>query len=251
MDVDAEVLRDGRLLVVGKAGYVLPCQLQRVGIADLRIHAKARQRRAQEVHIKARIVGNHDGSAVRRIAEKVHQRAVDLILRGGGFDHLVGDLGDGNRGSKIYADFIGLTSVFGSPIATVGDVIGLVDKGAFDFSKTEDDNRILAYLEQNDGDVKKTEEQLRKEWGEEFDQYAEQYQIEDVFEGIYHGKGEDYSDEIRAYAKKMAASGDLKGCVAVDERLGELLQMLMDKFTFEDVENSWIKVCYYYNNIGK
>ena len=174
---------------------------------------------------------------------------IDVVLGPDGYYYH--DLGDGNRGSKIYADFIGLTSVFGSPIATVGDVIGLVDKGAFDFSKTEDDNRILAYLEQNDGDVKKTEEQLRKEWGEEFDQYAEQYQIEDVFEGIYHGKGEDYSDEIRAYAKKMAASGDLKGCVAVDERLGELLQMLMDKFTFEDVENSWIKVCYYYNNIGK
>ena len=174
---------------------------------------------------------------------------IDVVLGPDGYYYH--DLGNGKRGSKIYADFVGLTSVFGSPIVTVGEVMGLVDQGAFDFSKTEDDNRILAYLAQNDGDVKKTEEQLRKEWGEDFDQYAESYMIEDVFDGIYHGKGEDYSDEIRAYAKKMATGGDLKGCVAVDERLGQLLQMLMDKFTFEDVDNSWIKVCYYYNNMGK
>jgi hypothetical protein len=128
--------------------------------------------------------------------------------------------------------------------------VGLVDKGAFDFSKTEDDNTVLAYIAQNDGDVKKTDEFLRKEWGEQYDQYAEQYHLEDVYEGIYHGKGADMSDTIRAYAKKMATSGELNGCVAVDKELAEILQMLMDKFTFENVDNSWIKVCYYYNNMG-
>ena len=174
---------------------------------------------------------------------------IDVVLGSDGYYYE--DLGDGKTGSKIYADFVGLTSVFGSPIATVGDVLGLVDKGAFDFSKTENDNTVLAYLAQHDGDVKATDEFLRKEWGEEYDQYAESYKLDEVYEGIYHGTGEDYSDEIRAYAKKMAASGDLKGCVAVDARLAELLQMLMDKFTFEGVENSWIKVCYYYNNINK
>ena len=35
-----------------------------------------------------------------------------------------------------------------------------------------------------------------------------------------------------------------------DAKLAELLLMLMDKFTFEGVENSWTKVCYYYNNIN-
>lgn len=173
---------------------------------------------------------------------------IDVVLGSDGYYYH--DMGGGKAGSKIYADFVGLTSMFGSPITTVGDVLGLVDKGAFDFSKTEDDNTVLAYLAQHGGDVKKTDEYLRKEWGEEYDQYAEQYHLEEVYEGIYHGKGEDLSNEVRAYAKKMATSGDLKGCVAVDKRLAEILQMLMDKFTFKDVENSWIKVCYYYNTMG-
>lgn len=174
---------------------------------------------------------------------------IDVVLGSDGYYYH--DMGGGKTGSKIYADFVGLTSVFGSPIVTVGDVLGLVDKGAFDFSKTEYDNQVLAYLDQHDGDVEKTEAYLKELWGEEYDQNAQAYQIEDVFEGIYHGTGEDYSNEIRAYAKKMATSGDINGCVAVDERLAQLLQMLMDKFTFEGVENSWIKVCYYYNTIGK
>ena len=31
---------------------------------------------------------------------------------------------------------------------------------------------------------------------------------------------------------------------------GEILQALMDKFTFEGVENSWLKLCYYYDHLG-
>jgi ethanolamine transporter len=32
--------------------------------------------------------------------------------------------------------------------------------------------------------------------------------------------------------------------------LAQLLQMLMDKFTFAGVENSWTKLCYYYDHLG-
>jgi hypothetical protein len=41
-----------------------------------------------------------------------------------------------------------------------------------------------------------------------------------------------------------------EGCVPVDARLAEILQMLMDKYTFENVDNSWIKLCYYYDYLG-
>ena len=76
--------------------------------------------------------------------------------------------------------------------------------------------------------------------------------MDDVFAGIYHGKGEDYTDEIKAYAKKLINDGheERKGCVLVDKELAEILQKLMDKFTFEGVENSWIKLCYYYDHMG-
>ena len=40
--------------------------------------------------------------------------------------------------------------------------------------------------------------------------------------------------------------GDARiGCVVVTEELAEVLQLLMDKYTFEGVENSWTKLCYY------
>ena len=43
---------------------------------------------------------------------------------------------------------------------------------------------------------------------------------------------------------------ELYGCVKVDEQFAYVLGMLMDKYTFADVEYSWVKLCYYYNFIG-
>lgn len=175
---------------------------------------------------------------------------IDVVLGSDGYYYH--DLGDGKKGSKIYADFTGLTSVFGSPIATVGDVEGLIDKGAFDFSKTENDQYVLTALEINDGDQTKTLEYLKTEWGTDYEALYEEYLVEDVFAGIYHGKGKDYTNDIKAYLSKMINDGneERKGCVLVDQALAELLQKLMDKFTFEGVDNSWLKLCYYYDSLG-
>lgn len=152
---------------------------------------------------------------------------------------------DEEDGSKIYADFEGITPVFSQSIRQ------MIDMGGFDFSKSETDGEVLAYLKQNDNDVDKTTEYLKKLWGEEFDANADLYQIDDVFEGRYHGDGEDLTEEMRAYVDKIDRSGtERDGCVVVDERLAELLQMLMSKYTFEDVDNAWLKVCYYYDYLG-
>ena len=146
--------------------------------------------------------------------------------------------------SLIYADFMGITPIFDQSIAQ------MIEMGGFDFSKSETDGEIIAYLKQNDNDVDKTIEYLKKLWGSDYDANVELYQIEDVFEGRFHGAGKDYTEEIRGYLSKVEKSGATDGCVVVDERLAELLQMLMDKYTFEGVENSWLKVCYYYDHLG-
>ncbi len=152
---------------------------------------------------------------------------------------------DKDGGSAVYADFDGITTVFSQSIRQ------MIDMGGFDFSKSESDGEILAYLKQNGNDVAKTKEYLKKLWGEEYEQNAEIYQIEDIFEGRYHGTGKDYTDEIRGYLSKVLHNGgETEGCVKVDARLAELLQMLMSKYTFEDVENAWLKVCYYYDHLG-
>ena len=153
---------------------------------------------------------------------------------------------DSEDNSLIYADFTTPTRVFGQSI------IQMIDLGGFDFSKSESDGEILAYLKQNDNDIEKTKEYLKKLWGEDYDENADIYQIDDVFAGRYHGDGENLTEEIRSYVSKVDKSSNKErnGCVEVDERLAEILQMLMEKYTFENVENSWLKVCYYYDYLG-
>ena len=74
--------------------------------------------------------------------------------------------------------------------------------------------------------------------------------VDDVLAGIYHGFGEDYTEIMRSYEKKMIkTSGDLYGCVVVDEELAKILQMLIDNNSFSGVETSWRKLCYYYMDV--
>ena len=152
---------------------------------------------------------------------------------------------DKEDGSLIYCDFTSLTPIFDRSI------VEMINMGGFDFSKSETDGEILAYLKQNDNNVEKTKEYLKKLWGEDYDANSEIYQLDDVFAGRFHGDGEDLTEDIKKYLSKIDKSGtELDGCVVVDEELAEILQELMNKYTFEDVENSWLKLCYYYDYLG-
>jgi len=162
------------------------------------------------------------------------------------------DLGNGRKGSLIYADFSGYTSLFNTPIASVGGEQGMIDKGGFDFSKNEEDQYVLAQMAKVDGDPEKTKELLKEQWGADYEANLEIYQVEDVLAGIYHGKGEDLTEQIRAYLPKMISDGHAEraGCVPVDAELAEILQKLMEKYTFENVDQGWLKLCYYYDYLG-
>ena len=153
---------------------------------------------------------------------------------------------DGTLGSVIYADFIGLTAIFSHSLEA------MIERNAFNFSLTESDQEILNYLALY-GD--QTKEKLKEIWGDEYDGYAEIYRLDEVLAGKTHGKGQDLTDEIKTYLdKKIPASADapeLEGCVAVDAHLAELLQTLMDKYTFAGVDFSWAKLCYYYQHLGE
>ena len=187
---------------------------------------------------------------------------IDVVLKDDGYYyHDLGLDAKGNQiyGSKIYADFQGITSVFDAPIATVettnsaGEAVtikGLIDKGAFDFSKDENDMYILAFMSNHDNDPEATDEYLRELWGADYDAYAAEYRLDDVYAGKFHGEGEDLTEEIRTYIEKIeTAPVERAGCVPVDVRLAEILQLLMDKFTFKGVDYSWLKVCYYYDSL--
>ena len=189
---------------------------------------------------------------------------IDVVLGSDGkyYEDLGKDAnGKQKYGSLLYADFTGITALFDTPISTVttkdaqGNTVvikGMIDKGGFDFSKTEYDLYVLSYLNKHNGDAKAADAELREVWGTDYESNAELYQLEDVFAGRYHGKGQDYTEEMKGYLDDIIKTGseERHGCVVVTQRLAEILQLLMDKYTFENVDNSWIKLCYYYDYLG-
>jgi hypothetical protein len=156
------------------------------------------------------------------------------------------DLGNGKKGSKIYADFTQPTSIFNQTI------LQMITMGGFDFSKSENDLYILGILKANGNDKEKTKQQLKNEWAENYDANYAEYKVDEVFAGKYHGAGKDMTNDIKKFEKQIIKSGPKaeQGCVVVTKDLAEILQKLMDKYTFENVDNSWLKVCYYYDHLG-
>ena len=192
----------------------------------------------------------YDSDATGDAMYHVIHGGVDAVLGSDGYYRVLN--ADGTQGSKVYADFIGMTSLFSAPIATVGGVEGLIDKGGFDFSKDENDQYVYTVFKTNDFDKEKTIEELKERWGEDYEANYESYKVDDVLAGKYHGKGKDCTEQIKKYLKKMIKDNkkERQGCVLVDAELAELLQQLMEKYTFENVDQSWLKLCYYYDYLG-
>ena len=200
---------------------------------------------------------------------------IDVILGDDGiYYHLKGTDENGNpiKGSPLYVDFSLPTVCFpsqalldtprfnkdGTPMLDENGkqmyFKGMISMGGFDFTKNEVDELILAYMAANDNDVEKTRQYLRDfVWGKDYDAYAELYLIEEVFAGKYHGEGVDRTADIQKYLDQVInAEGELHdGCVILTKDLADLLQLLMDKYTFENVEHAWTKLCYYYEYLGQ
>ncbi len=176
---------------------------------------------------------------------------IDVVLGEDGIYYH--DLGDGKKGSKIYLDLVNSTpAIPNGSLSTVGDFKGVIDRGQFDFSKTEEDEIVLEFLKRCDGDETKAIALMRQEWADGFDTLYKDYKVQEVFAGTYHGEGEDYTEIMRQFEKQMIQSGpaELRGCVVVTEELAEILQKYMDKWAFKGVETSWRKLCYYYQPVG-
>ncbi len=191
----------------------------------------------------------YDSNATGDAMYYVIAGGIDVVLGEDGIYYE--DLGNGKKGSKLYCDFTGITGIFSNPIMTNQGVKGMIDMGGFDFSKTENDMYVLSIIEAQ-GSVEAADKYLKELWGEDYDGYAEEYQLKDVFAGKYHGTGKDYTEEMRAYCAQVDKSSNTErnGCVVVTKELAEILQMVMEKYTFENVDHAWTKLCYYYDYLG-
>ena len=172
---------------------------------------------------------------------------VSVALGEDGYYHAVNK--DGSLGSLIYADLTNTTEIFSTQ-----NLYQLVEAGAFDFRYDETDMVVIKYMEKytKDGVFNREacEAALLSYFGA--DAYPEA-QIKEVFNGIYHGMagGKDYTERVREIfaAGEIKDAGETNGCILVDAELAELLQFVMDKYTFAGVETSWRKLCFYYDTI--
>ena len=137
-------------------------------------------------------------------------------------------------------------------------------------NRTDKDMKALEYLEIYNADGK---DALKAYWDSEFSSilpgenetisdisewrfsyFWNYYKMDDVIAGIYHGNVTDYTDEMLAYVAKMendtANNPERQGCVAVTRELAEILDTLIAREVFEDVENGWLKFCFYYKLLG-
>lgn len=168
---------------------------------------------------------------------------IDVALGEDGYYHE--KLADGTLGSIIYADFTSASAIFGRSL------MQMIDMNAFNFKYSEGDLLVMSYMERY---PENTKEKLQELWGEAYEEYAAEYALDEVLAGIYHGGGEDMTEIAKKYAGMLLPASEeapeLEGCVAVNAELADLLWKLMDKYTFAGVENSWIKLCFYYQHLG-
>ena len=171
---------------------------------------------------------------------------IDVALGDDGYYHEL--LADGSLGSIVYADFMYTTGMFSHSI------LKMIEMGGFNLTYSETDKIVLAKLAELGGDADACRAYYRELWGESYAEWDAIYMLDEVLAGKYHGGGQDYTEEITAYIEMMIPASDeypeLEGCVPVDARLGEILQALMDEYTFKGVEHSWTKLCYYYKNVA-
>ena len=130
------------------------------------------------------------------------------------------------------------------------DMTAVMDGDFSSLEKLENAAEYIAQATEWKAFVEAAEDEwLHDYFGAEYDEKWAYYQMDDVKAGIWHGEAKDYTADMQAYVALLLDEADhpeRQGCIAVDEELAKMLQLLMDRETFEGVENSWVKLAYYY-----
>ncbi len=182
----------------------------------------------------------NDGTSTDSIENHLITVGIDAELGADGFYHE--KLADGSLSEQfVYVDFTTITD-FGFSLKD------MIAKTAFDFTVTElgspafdsEGYLVFDYYEvDEDGNI--SEEPIAKRYTDK--------DGNPIMKSEYHVDMTNRITEI--YNEKVIQTeGELKGCIAVNEELAQILQLLMDKYTFRGVANSWQKLCYYYKHVA-
>ena len=167
---------------------------------------------------------------------------VTAVLGSDGFYHTTDTTGSDDF---IYVDFKYLTPLFSQSLEKILELNG------FNFSLDENNRSIIdeeGYLigpkyDEDDNLVLDGEGNIV--YDRVLDEDGNPILVPDSFK--------DYSDFVESYILENMITdeaSELYGCAKVTEEMMKVLQLLMDKYTFAGVENSWLKLCYYYKHLG-
>ena len=187
---------------------------------------------------------------------------IDVELGDDGYYHVKGSQA---QDTFVYCDFEYVNNITGYPLLTC-----LSEKfNAFDFSKDEFGNKIYdeegyyRYSGYNENDELVSFYVCTDAEGEfyyvetvgangytEANGYTYIKYTQEEIEALGQADFTEYVKQYLAANKVTDTSSELYGCVKVDEKFATVLGLLMDKYTFPDVEYSWVKLCYYYKYVG-
>ncbi len=187
---------------------------------------------------------------------------VDVELENDGYYHVKGSLASDDF---IYCDMAYINNITGTTLLQA-----LSSKyNAFDFSKDEFGQPMV----DEEGYYRVTyfdEENNMIRYYLCYDKNNEYFQVENIGDNGYTEENgytyvkfsdddldklgfKNYTDYVTEYVNSNMITdenSELYGCVKVDETFAKVLGLLMDKYTFEGVEYSWVKLCYYYKYLG-
>ena len=187
---------------------------------------------------------------------------VDVVLGEDGYYHVVDSLA---HDTLVYCDIKYINNITGYSLE-----VCLSDRfNAFDFSKDEfgkvvyDENGYYLYTDYD-------EEGNLTQYYVCVDAEGNQYFVKEIGENGYtedngysyvkfdpedvdNLKNADFTAYVKQYIEDNMITdedSELYGCVKVDEKFATVLWMFMDKYTFQGIECSWLKLCYYYKYVG-
>lgn len=183
---------------------------------------------------------------------------IDVYLGEDGYYHVKDSLASDNL---IYCDVEYINNLLGVSLT----VAASEKYNAFDFSKDE----FGQPLYDEDGYFRATafdDENNMVRYYVCVDANGDEYYVLTVGEGEYTEEngytylmkpddftGTDFTEYVLQYIannKITDEESELYGCVKVDEKFASVLWLLMNKYTFAGVENSGLKLCYYYKYVG-
>ncbi|MBQ4570077.1 MAG: redoxin domain-containing protein [Bacilli bacterium] len=187
---------------------------------------------------------------------------VDVEIGDDGFYHVKDSLASDNY---VYCDMAYINNITGVTLLQA-----LSSKyNAFDFSRDEFGQKIV----DEDGYYRVTyfdDQNNMIRYYVCYDKNNEYFEVENIGDNGYTEENgytyvkftdedlekiglKDYTEYVTEYVNSNMVTNEhleLYGCVKVDEQFAKVLGLLMDKYTFEGVEFSWLKLCYYFKYLG-